>query len=498
MARAAGLALEPIEYAIERLRRNAAAAIGHLEHDLFAAAHRRQRHRLSRLREADRIGEQVEQHLADASPVGAQDADAVGRDDAQVDVRFAKAVLNALGRGLHRLDHVYLLGTQFQRARIDRGEVENVVDDREQRRRRGFDVAGIFDLLGVQRPGSAIGEQLREADDVGERRAKFVGDMVDEVVAQLLGADQGLVALGQRPLDIGARGRVEEGDQRRAVRQRKRRAVENKTVDAFDAALDRAAILGESDDRGAQPVPDRGVGEQRQAIARDFVDVRARGGARGIEAPELGEGGVDKLHPPVRAEHRDALFQRIECLALHAREGVELRSERETLCRVVIEIGDAALRVGAGDDAQRAPVGQVPDRLARLERGIGGEPFGLPAAKVRLLRQLALGAQTVENFAIGRRMLEKRGVERPDLEIGGIVENEPLGAVEDRDRGRELVEHPLIGADVTLHLHPERLDFGEIVSDSGRACRRRDFEHLEHAAFAGHDGGNARAPDAVA
>ena len=59
--------------------------------------------------------------------------------------------------------------------------------------------------LGLSGADAAVGEQLREADDVGERRAQFVGDVIDEIVAQLLGADQRLIALGQRALDIGAR-----------------------------------------------------------------------------------------------------------------------------------------------------------------------------------------------------------------------------------------------------------------------------------------------------
>ncbi len=88
MARAAGVALEAVEHAVEHLGGNAAAAVADLEHDLVAAAHRRQRHRLPRLGEADRVGEQVEQHLADAPAVGAQRADVVGGDDAQLDLRI--------------------------------------------------------------------------------------------------------------------------------------------------------------------------------------------------------------------------------------------------------------------------------------------------------------------------------------------------------------------------------------------------------------------------
>ncbi len=218
--------------------------------------------------------------------------------------------------------------------------------------------------------------------------------------------------------------------------------------------------------RRAQPVPQPRVGEQRRAMARDFVDVRPIGGARRLEAPQLGEGRIDQLHPPVGAEHRDAFLQRVERLALHSGQGVDLRGERVALRGVVEEIGDAALRVGARHDAQRAPVGQMPDGLDRLDRLIGGERLRFPAAKVRLLGQLPLGAQAIENFAVGRLRVEKRRVERPDLPIGRVVEGQALGAVENRHRRRQLIEHARIGAGVALHFGAKRLQFGKIVGQS--------------------------------
>ena len=199
-------------------------------------------------------------------------------------------VLHAFGRRLHRLDDVDVLRPEFERAGVDRGEVENVVDDRQQRRRRFGDEAGVFELLGVERADAAVGEQLGEADDVGQRRAQLVGDVIDEIVAQLLGADQRLIALGQRALDVGAGGHVEEGQQRRAVRQRQRGAVERQTVLARHPHLEAAPLVGQIDDARPQPVPQLAVVEQRRAETRHFVDVRPLGGARRIEPPHRGEG----------------------------------------------------------------------------------------------------------------------------------------------------------------------------------------------------------------
>ena len=105
-------------------------------------------------------------------------------------------------------------------------------------------------LLGIERPDGTAPEHLREPDDVGQRRAQLVGKMVDEVVAQLLGRKQRLVALGQRALDVHARRRVGEGEEgpprRGAARRCSRRCCHRGS---------RAAALGRSAYRAAQLPP---------------------------------------------------------------------------------------------------------------------------------------------------------------------------------------------------------------------------------------------------
>src|SRR5271163_781449 len=235
------------------------------------------------------------------------------------------------------------------------------------------------------------------------------------------------------------------------------------------------------------------VSSGRKSRATSSICGRA---ASGIEAPQRGEGGVDQFHPPVRAEHGDAFLQRVERLALYARQSVELRGEREALRRVIEEVGDAALRIGAGDDAQGAAVGQVPDGLDRVHRLVRRERLSLPGSEVGLLRQLPLGAQSIENFTVGRALLEKSEVERPNLAIGSVEEDQAFGAVEDRNRRRQLIEHALIGADVALHLGAQRLGLGKIEREAGGSRRGRDLEHLEHLALARHDRRRPPAPDA--
>ena len=133
-----------------------------------------------------------------------------------------------------------------------------------------------------------------------------------------------------------------------------------------------------------------------------------------------------QLQAPVGAEHRHALFQGVERLALHAGQRVDLRFELEALAHIVEEIGDAALRIGIGDDAQRAPVGQMPPGLARLDRRDRRPGVRLPGAEIRLFGQFACGAQTIEHFAVGRARGEEGLIERPELLIGGIAEDEIL------------------------------------------------------------------------
>ena len=164
---------------------------------------------------------------------------------------FVQPVLHARRRGLHRLGDVDVLEPQLERAGVDRGQIENVVDDGEQRVRGIGDEAGIFELLGIERTDAAGGEQLGEADDVGERRAQLVGDVVDEIVAQLLGRDERLIALGQRAFDIDAGGHVERGHQRRPVGQRQRGAVEDQPVGPLDPRRPAFAMLGKIDDHRA-------------------------------------------------------------------------------------------------------------------------------------------------------------------------------------------------------------------------------------------------------
>ena len=162
----------------------------------------------------------------------------------------------------------------------------------------------------------------------------------------------------------------------------------------------------------------------------------------------------------------------------------------DALGDVVEEVGEAALRVRVGDDPERPPVGQVPPALLRLDGPVGGEQTGLPAAEIRLLGELAGGAQPIEDLAVRRGGFEKRLVEVPELAVGGVVEGEPLLSVEDRDRGRQLVERAGVRLHLALEVVADAIELRNVDGDAGAAGRGRALGHVEHAPGAGDDGGD--------
>ncbi len=229
---------------------------------------------------------------------------------------LVQAVTHALGRGIDGAADVDGSEIELHRPGIDGGEIEDVVDDGQQRAARGRDVAEIFELLVGQRPGGEVMQEMREADDVGERRAQLVGYVVDEVVLELVGRLQRIVAVTQCPLDIDGIGHVLEADQRRPVGKRDGRAIENAAVDAFEAGGDRGAILHPH--HGAEKMaPEFGVAKQRLAGFDDALDMRPRLQLRRREPPHAHHRRIGQPQPAIAAEHGDRLGEILQRLALH-------------------------------------------------------------------------------------------------------------------------------------------------------------------------------------
>ena len=189
-----------------------------------------------------------------------------------------------------------------------------------------------------------------------------------------------------------------------------------------------------------------------------------------VEAPHGGECRIEQADPAVAAEHRNRFGEIVEGLALDPDQRVEAALEIEPLGDVVEEIGDAAVGIGRGDDAQRAQVRQVPHERLRLGGAVGRVELRLPGAEVLLLGQPPRRPQAVEHGRIARMLVEERGSRSHRRAIGRVVEGELVVGAEYRDAGRELVERAAVRLDGARELAAQRLDLGRVAADAGAAA----------------------------
>ena len=147
--------------------------------------------------EFDGVAEQVDQDLLETARVGVDD----GRRHAQVrgdgdgfaggggfDELQAGGADGVDGQRLH---------LQAQLARFDLGEVQDVVDERQQVPPAVFDDAQRARLFGGERALIEFAQGFGEAQDGGERRAQFVAHVGQEFVFEAVGAGQFGVGGGQ-------------------------------------------------------------------------------------------------------------------------------------------------------------------------------------------------------------------------------------------------------------------------------------------------------------
>ena len=155
--------------------RNANSRIAHLETQPVRGGggvqHRNPRHDLALLGELDGVTQQIAQNLAQPDGIAPR-VDRLGRQGAE---QFQILALRALGKQDHHFldqipqDKVHRL--QFQLARLDLGEIQDVVDDPEQSDSRLLDHLGEAPLLGIQL-GSQ--QQFGHAQNAVHGRADFV------------------------------------------------------------------------------------------------------------------------------------------------------------------------------------------------------------------------------------------------------------------------------------------------------------------------------------
>jgi len=187
--RAAGLAVEAVVHLVEGredllhlVGGNAGTIVAHqypeiaigrppADH-LDATAHRGELHG---------VADQVDQHLLHRALVRPQFGGILVHRDDQRLVLFARLGADQLQGGVEGTCRVQRMGRDIHPAGLDLGDVEQVVDQRQQMRAGGMDVAGIVAVtLIANRPETFLGDDFRKAQDGVQRRAQFVAHVCQE------------------------------------------------------------------------------------------------------------------------------------------------------------------------------------------------------------------------------------------------------------------------------------------------------------------------------
>ena len=204
LARRARVGLrERLEEARQALGAEADAGVAHREGEADAAVSgRRARHRqhdLAALGELDRVGEQVEEDLAQPRQVGAdRHRDIAFEHVRRVEVLLGCAHADEIERRLDAIAQVERMRLDVHPPGLDLREVEDVVDDREERVPAVPDRPGEVALLVRKR---RVEQQPAHADDGVHRRADLVAHRRQERALGLvggLGCGAGELGLGER------------------------------------------------------------------------------------------------------------------------------------------------------------------------------------------------------------------------------------------------------------------------------------------------------------
>jgi hypothetical protein len=251
----AGL-LELPEDAVEVLRRQTRPGVGDGEHQAAVGLVDLQRHAALR-GELDRIADEVEDDLAQAVRIGHDAASRGGCDMAgDVDALFVGARRHQFHRVLEQVMQIGLDGTQLEAARLDGGEVQQILHEAEQGgagTAHGGDVA-----LLLWRQRRAL-QKVGHAENAVQRRAQFVADHGEEAglgAACLLGAlarlDERRLLRGLAPLAAlqrpGAHGpgrdAERDGDEQRPGERRKEEGEQDRAAEHHEQPRQTKAIGG--------------------------------------------------------------------------------------------------------------------------------------------------------------------------------------------------------------------------------------------------------------
>ena len=124
------------------------------------------------LGELDRVAGEIGEHLAQAQAVGAHEARRGGADrGGDFDALALRARREQFDHALDQLAQIDRLDDQFEMARLDLGEIEDFVDERDQRAPRAANGLDVARVLGIER---GLPQQVGHAEDAADRRADFV------------------------------------------------------------------------------------------------------------------------------------------------------------------------------------------------------------------------------------------------------------------------------------------------------------------------------------
>ena len=185
---------EGLEEARLQLGVDADAGVAHLEADDHRVPGRlvegHPEDDLARLRELDRVADEVGEDLAQPAGVAPQRVRHVVADEAE---QLEPLGLRGLGEGAehlaHRAPQVELDALEVDAARLDLREVEDVVDDLEQRPPRLVDHLGVLALLGGE---AGVEEEPGHPDDAVHRGADLVAHVRHELRLEARGLEGGL------------------------------------------------------------------------------------------------------------------------------------------------------------------------------------------------------------------------------------------------------------------------------------------------------------------
>ena len=357
---------ERLEESCQLLWRHADAGISHREGDQVSGGRRRaacgKRDGAAR-RELAGIGQQIEEDLADPRHVGADHAEVGGKIECE---RIPVLVDERSDGGRYGADgecEFEVLEMQFHPPGLDLGEVEHVVDQRQQVPAGVADLLQVGDVREVPLVGHLLLQHLAVADDRVERRTEFMAHARQEL------ALRGIRGLGLAP------GLQQFGDVVIHRHQAERLAVDDdRHAEHFDVD-ERSVLAPPSTDHFHWPLVQRllcvghrltaGLGRRDQIVevATDHVLL-------GVAEQPLERGvALDDVVPGVERDDRDRAVehQLVEVLPLLPGRGEEpcvlhrdrrLRGEEPEQAQVLRSEDPLGIRVDPGDRADESRADQ--------------------------------------------------------------------------------------------------------------------------------------------